>query len=332
MACEVIAKRLIEGEEDTEYLLEHILLKRFAIISYGQEIAAANVIEKAVDLHALRVIGSSGYQKCIAYLWRGWMSQDDGDPARFVPYKQKASTNFYDHFDPDRIRVPQYQNAMFIVISIIYLILYTIAINTINRDADIDVIEGILYVFTLGFACDEIAKFWKIGRYYLSFWNLFNSTLYTLLTVSFALRMVALGHPEDSNRRISLNTNSYNFLAFCAPFFWMRLMLYFDSFRFFGTMLVVVKEMMKESLIFFALLFIVIIGFFQAFLGLDEVDQELQDSGFVVKAMVNAIMTSPDFDGFDTFGHPFGLILYYLYTFVVMVSKYFPQASSLDVQ
>lgn len=35
--------------------------------------------------------------------------------------------------------------------------------------------------------------------------------------------------------------------------------------------------------------------------------------------MANAIMQSPDFDGFERFGHPFGLILYYLFTFVVMV-------------
>lgn len=35
--------------------------------------------------------------------------------------------------------------------------------------------------------------------------------------------------------------------------------------------------------------------------------------------MANALMQSPDFEGFERFGHPFGLILYYLFTFVVMV-------------
>lgn len=35
--------------------------------------------------------------------------------------------------------------------------------------------------------------------------------------------------------------------------------------------------------------------------------------------MANALMQSPDFEGFEKFGHPFGLILYYLFTFVVMV-------------
>lgn len=35
--------------------------------------------------------------------------------------------------------------------------------------------------------------------------------------------------------------------------------------------------------------------------------------------MANSLMQSPDFNGFEDFGHPFGLILYYIFTFVVMV-------------
>jgi hypothetical protein len=35
--------------------------------------------------------------------------------------------------------------------------------------------------------------------------------------------------------------------------------------------------------------------------------------------MANAVMQSPDFSGFDQFAPPFGIILYYVFTFVVMV-------------
>ncbi len=54
--------------------------------------------------------------------------------------------------------------------------------------------------------------------------------------------------------------------------FWMRLLLYLDSIRFFGAMLVVLEVMMKESLIFFALLIVINIGFLQAFIGMDAAD------------------------------------------------------------
>jgi hypothetical protein len=240
-ACEVMAKKIIEAEEDLAYLMQDILLKRYSIVLDGEDTIPVNAVEKAVDLHAVRVIGSSGYQKCVSYLWRGWLVQDDEDPSRFVDYKKKANTDYWSHLDPDRMRVPLYQNTVQIAFSIIFLALYTGAINTINPEGDLDVVEIMLYIFTLGFVCDEASKLWKVGRYYIGFWNVFNSTLYMLLTVSFVMRMIALAYPVDTAVRLHYNELSYDFLAFSAPMFYLRLLLYLDGFRFFGAMLVVLK-------------------------------------------------------------------------------------------
>jgi UDP-N-acetylmuramyl pentapeptide phosphotransferase/UDP-N-acetylglucosamine-1-phosphate transferase len=84
----------------------------------------------------------------------------------------------------------------------------------------------------------------------------------------------------------------------------------------FQAMLVVIKVMMNESIIFFALLSFIILGFLQAFIGLDKTDDSIDSTAFVMQAMINAIMTSPDFEGFEDFSHPFGIVLYYIYTFV----------------
>jgi hypothetical protein len=292
IACDLMAKLIIESEEDLDYLMEDVLLKRYSILIDGEPTPPANAIEKAVDLHALRTIGSSGYQRCISYLWRGWLVQDDEDPARFISYEKKTNTSYWAHLDPDRMRVPVYQNAVQIAISIIYLSLYTGAINTINPSGDIDFIEGLLYIFTAGFIADELTKLLKIGRAYIQFWNIFNVTLYTLLLVSFILRIVALIHQSDSAIRSRYNTLSYDFLACSAPLFWGRLLLYLDGYRFIGAMMVVLKVMMRESIIFFALLVVILIGFLQAFVGLDQVDSELTAVSFVVKSMLNAVMTS----------------------------------------
>ena len=217
------------------------------------------------------------------------------------------------------MRVPFYQNGLQIFFSVIYVALYTGAINSINPTGDLDVVEGFLYIFTFGFLCDEIGKFWKVGRYYFSFWGAFNFVLYTLLTVSFVTRTIALAHPLNSEDRGKFNKLSYNILAFSAPMFWARFLFYLDSLRFFGTMTVVLKVMMRESLLFFALLFLVLVGFFQAFIGLNHVENNAKAVNFIVPAMLNTIMASPAFDGFDNYSPPFGIILYYLYTFVVMV-------------
>ncbi|KZF23335.1 hypothetical protein L228DRAFT_219586 [Xylona heveae TC161] len=321
VACEMLAKHIIETQEDQQYLLQDVLLRRYSILVNGKESLAANVVERAVDLHALRVIGSSGYQKCIKYLWKGWLVQDENDPSTFIDYVQKANTSYWAHFDPDRMRAPIYQNSLQIFFSLAYLGLYTGAINTINRTGDLDLVEGLLYAFTLGFICDEIAKFWKVGRYYIGFWNVFNSTLYVLLTISFVTRMVALGYPlhDHDGRREHFNELSYNFLAFSAPMFWMRILLYLDTFRFFGAMLVVLKVMMKESIIFFALLAVLIVGFLQGFIAMDDIDDNNIVTSFILQSMANSIMQSPDFSGFHNFAPPFGIILYYIFTFVVMV-------------
>ncbi|KAG5800118.1 hypothetical protein H9Q69_000836 [Fusarium xylarioides] len=320
VACTVIAKQIIEGEEDIDYLLHHVLLRRYSFLIDQVPTAPTNVIEKAVDLHAVRVIGSSGYQKCIAYLWRGWLVQDEDDPSEFVDYKNKANTSLLVHMDPDRMRAPRYQNAAQLLFSIIYLGLYTAAVNSANASGVLDGAEIALYIFTFAYVCDECLKYYKAGYHILGFWNVFNFLLYSFLTVSLVLRIVGLAYRDNDDVHKKYNELSYNLLSFVAPMFWSRLLLYFDSFRFFGAMLVVLKVMMKESLIFFALLIVVIIGFLQAFIGLDIADDNIMgDTWFIIESMLKAIMQSPEFDGFDDFGHPFGLILYYCFTFVVMI-------------
>lgn len=312
----------IEAEEDQNYLLVHVLLKRYSIFQEGEESAPANVIERAVDLHSLRVIGSAGYQKCIKYLWNGWLCQQQGNPTNFVPYHDRDSTEFAVHFHPDRIRAPVYQSICQILSSLVYLVLYSQVVNTINPSGDLDIVEGILYIMTLAFICDEVTKLWKIGRNYFDFWNAFNTTLYALLAVSFFLRVAALTHSASAGdeQRQTLNKLSYNFLAFAGPMFWMRMMLYLDTFRFFGAMFVVLRVMMKESLIFFALLFVVLVGFFQAFTGMAQVDTGPLGTKSIVIAMANSIMQSPEFGMFEDFAFPFGIILYYFYTFIVLTS------------
>lgn len=57
-----LTNRSIETEDNQEYLLQDILLKRYSIMIDGEQTSPANVIERAVDLHALMVTGSSGYQ------------------------------------------------------------------------------------------------------------------------------------------------------------------------------------------------------------------------------------------------------------------------------
>ena len=52
--------------------------------------------------------------------------------------------------------------------------LYTAAINSVNPTGVLDGAEVAMYVFTLGFVCDEVVKFYKAGYHIFGFWNAFN--------------------------------------------------------------------------------------------------------------------------------------------------------------
>lgn len=142
--------------------------------------------------------------------------QDENDPSSFVDYGDKSDTRYWTHVHPDRMRAPVYQNATQVVVSIVYLGLFTGAINTVNPTGDLDFTEILLYIFTFGFICDEVAKLWKVGRNYIGFWNVFNVTLYALLTTSLITRFMALSHPIEHGHkgpRGRYNELSYNFLG-----------------------------------------------------------------------------------------------------------------------
>uniref|UniRef100_A0A060T1U1 ARAD1A02750p n=1 Tax=Blastobotrys adeninivorans TaxID=409370 RepID=A0A060T1U1_BLAAD len=322
LAAEYLAKRLIERQEDEYYLFKYMLCQRYTITLYGRDVKPANALELAVDLHATVVIASSGFERCMKWIWRGWILQNDpNDPETgccdYVVYQGLNDTRFSAHFDPDRIKTPKYQNYLQLAFSIVFLAIYTLSINQLARDG-LSVAEVWLYVFTIGYVLDEVIKLWDVGYAYLRFWNVFNDCLYVLILSSAATRVAALAHAQGSQARQDYNLTAYHLLATAAPFIWGRILLYLDSVRFFGAMLVVLKELMKESMIFFVLLIIVAAGFLQAFIGLDEADGALDVTRLVVGVMTRTILDSPEFDTIDAIAPaPYGTILYYAFTFLI---------------
>lgn len=316
-AAEEIAARLIEAEPDERYLFKQVLCQRYSIMLHGEDSAPANALEVAVDLHATTIIATAGYQRCRTWLWRGWIVQSVADADTYVFYNKANDTDFATHFHPDRIKTPQYQNLILLLFSFIYLILYTFTINTLQREGHVDWSETLFFLFTLGFILDELIKLYHVGLNYIGFWNAFNDTLYALVFVSFIFRAFALSHKSDSPTRFNYLLTAYRTLACCAPFIWCRLLLYLDSLQFFGAMIVVLSQLIKESVIFFVLLLAVSAGFFQAFIGLDSSDGSVDFLSKTTELMFMTIMGNPAYDALDDLAHPYGQILYYLFAFLI---------------
>lgn len=313
-----LASIVIEGTQNDEYLFLAMLCHRFSICVNDKDTTPLNVMELAVDMHSTTIIGSSGYQRCIKWLWRGWIIQSDKDPYSYELYREAASQKIGCHFKPARIKTPYYQNILEIVFSIIYLLLFTIVLNTHQLPTEtIDGFEIVFYLFTVGLVVDELTKFYHVGYFYLGFWNVFNDVMYLLIIVSVGFRFFSL--TKSNPVKEQYDEISFRILSMVSPFMWSRLLLYLDAKKFVGAMIVVVKTMMKESILFFVLLFVIIIGFLQGFLGLDAADGKSEATKAILISLTRAVVGESSFDDVATLIPPYASILYYVYSFVVTV-------------
>ncbi|KAK6454445.1 vacuolar cation channel [Scheffersomyces xylosifermentans] len=319
VASQTLAATLIEKETDDEYLFLGMLCHRYSINLNGVDSTPVSALELAVDMHSTIVIGSSGYQRCVKWLWRGWIVQSSTDPHSYVLYKGVSSHSVRVHFDPNRIKTPLYQNTLEIFFSVFYLILFSIILNghQITTQA-IDIFEVLFYIFTLGSVVDEIVKFYHVGYHYLGFWNVFNDTMYTIIMFSIGFRLASLNSSGDVLKD-RYDEISFRILSCAAPFMWSRLLLYLDAQKFVGAMIVVIKTMMKESILFFVLLFVVIVGFLQGFLGLDASDGKSEATRRIFISLIQAVVGESSFDDMGMLVPPYASVLYYVYTFVLTV-------------
>lgn len=323
IAAQHLCRVIIEQEEsvDLQFLFMEMLLRRYVINENDEDSEPVSVLELAADTHSTTVIGSSGFQRCLKWLWRGWIIQSKEDATIFVKDNSVASGSFKDHFDPERIKTPMYQNILQIMFSFLFLILYTAVVNDKDsiKVANMDTKEIVFYLFTVGYVIDEAVKLYYIGTAYFSFWNAFNDTLYTIIGVSMIFRLISLCPIKTDNPPEYWDMISYRILSCAAPFVWSRLLLFLESVQFVGLMLIIIKHMMAESLVFFVLLFLMMIGFLQGFVGLDSSDGNNDITKPILTNLVITVLGDGNFETFQDFAPPYAAILYYGYRFIVTV-------------
>ena len=139
------------------------------------------------------------------------------------------------------IPVPLYQNLLNLFFTLLFMVLYTISVNTPNDKGRIDFVEGTLFAFALGFFFDEVAKMYSPltldvdnryngGLVMIGFWNAYNVRQHTSYTNPSYLSIPfsqAVSYFESSiiSTTIEIRTHepddrilSYDLLACLAPF------------------------------------------------------------------------------------------------------------------
>ncbi|KAG8717126.1 hypothetical protein FRC08_008161 [Ceratobasidium sp. 394] len=326
IACETLARRMLHTIPSER--LDDIMSTRFRHAEWdGDPSALSSALELAIDQRAAIFLSCSEAQNVVESLWRGdWVQvNNDNNDIDYEEYKFKHDGSFWSHLDPSRLSVPRYQNAFRICLWLLFLFIYSRAIQQPieqNRQPRhrLDEWEVALYVQAFAYAMEEFHKLYKIVRFFtwraFNFWRVVSLVTDSLIITAFVLRIWGLYTPDD-NQSSALKLRSFQVLSCVSPLIWMKLVTVVEGFKYVGTMQICVSRMLQESTIFFVLLSILGIGFAQGMYALDAADGVTEHGMTVVNTLLQALLQAPDFEQPSV--SSFGLVLYYMWNVATTV-------------
>ncbi|KAH8830357.1 calcium activated cation channel [Flagelloscypha sp. PMI_526] len=323
IACEVLARRIVHFAPAES--LNSLLSTRFRHRQIDGDISGyANCLEMAIDSNSTIFLSSSEAQDVVLALWKGDLIQKN-NPDHDIEYTIYEDSHhkrtFWDHVNPNRLSVPRYQNMFRIIVWLVLLFVFSQAVQSPVDDindpsAPMSPWEIALYLLGFSLGVEDLHTLYKLLSLFswrlFSFWTLVNLMTDSLLLSAFIVRVIGL--LVDG---IDLRTRSFQILSFVGPLLWMKLIRIFDGYKYVGTMQICIARMLRESGIFFALLSILALGFYQGLYALDLADGVADTPVVVVNLLVQALLGDPSFDKFAESSA--GLWLYYLWNVVTAV-------------
>ncbi|CAE6440768.1 unnamed protein product [Rhizoctonia solani] len=328
MACETLARRVLHTIPADR--LDDVMSCRFRHAEWdGDESALSSALELAIDQQATVFLSCSEAQAVVESLWRGdWVQVNREDnEIDYEEYQFKHDGTLWAHIDPSRLSVPRYQNFFRITLWLVFLFIYSRAIQQPieqNRQPRhrLDEWEILLYMQALAYSMEEFYKIYKMLRYFtwrvFNFWRVVSIATYSLLITAFVLRIWGLYAPDD-DQSSTLKLMSFQVLSCVSPLIWIKLITVVEGFKYVGTMQICVSRMLQESTIFFVLLSILGIGFAQGMYALDAADGVTDHGVTVINTLLQALLQAPDFE--QPAVNNFGLILYYMWNVSTTVKE-----------
>ncbi|KAJ1949757.1 hypothetical protein FBU59_001003 [Linderina macrospora] len=216
------------------------------------------------------------------------------------------------------LRIPMFENILTMVHAFFFLMLYSLV--SMERRPDLSVEELVLLVCVIAYVADEIRQCMESGIvvYIKSVWNVLDITIYSIFSAFFVLRIRSWYTGSD----IDLD-KAYDVLALNSAMMWPRLFAVLDQFEFCGTIIIQVRRIIAGTSLFFALLLVFIIGFFQTFYALGRRHNELaasEISGLMARIFFGSAVIG--WDRYDLFGPHVGLFAMGTYIAVSMLILY----------
>ncbi|KAF9540443.1 hypothetical protein EC957_004283 [Mortierella hygrophila] len=234
-----------------------------------------SALEVAISGRAKYFISNPLVQEIINQIWLGEIvffsnAIDNPDSCLNASQQEIRTVTVYDNRDIkflrlSRLRVPRYKTTFQMVSFSGFIAVYTAV--TFAKEAKLTAIEVIMDIFALSYTIDELIQLRNSGPsfYFETVWNLFDVPIYIIFLVFMGLRISTF-----FTGSIEMSDFAYDVLACNAILLWPRLFAALDHYRFFGTMLIVLRQMLLDAMLFLALSTIFYIGFLQAFYGLHD--------------------------------------------------------------
>ncbi|KAG0199692.1 hypothetical protein BGX28_007082 [Mortierella sp. GBA30] len=234
-----------------------------------------SAIEVAISGRAKHFVSNPLVQEIINQIWLGQIvffsnAIDNPDSCLNASQQEIRTVTVYDNQDIkflrlSRLRVPRYKTTFQMISFSVFIFVYTLV--TFSKSAELTALEVIMDVFALSYTLDEFIQLKDSGPsfYFETVWNLFDVPIYIIFLVFIGLRISTF-----FTGSVEMTYFAYDFLACNSILLWPRLFAALDHYRFFGTMLIVLRQMLLDAMLFLALSFIFYVGFLQAFYALHD--------------------------------------------------------------
>ncbi|KAK7741773.1 hypothetical protein SLS53_004837 [Cytospora paraplurivora] len=219
-----------------------------------------NTLEIAIVSGAKKFLSQRAVQDIVDDVWSGKIVFWDSLTVNAV---KKPRFHGKRNSDPwSRLRVPRYMKTFEIMFFLSFLALfYIVSLERVKYS--ITGWELLFYLFTLGFAFDELDDFLESGAYFYStdIWSLWDIGIVLIGVVFFVLRVVGLSTGHETVLELA-----FSVLALHSLLLTPRVFSLLSLSPYYGCLMPCLKEMGKQFIRFLGFTLIIYFGFFSTFL------------------------------------------------------------------
>ncbi len=335
--CEALAINVVTqypGEKD--HLFQNVLGYKYPELD-GEGMMTA--LEQAISLQALSFLSSPPVEDCVNKISDGQLILEEGHRRPVYQPFRPDEWGMAGLFVGGRRKLNTPRNARFISICtfLLLLCLYTAVVNSRPPGADrlgltvslqqyvgkkdgraqlpanyFSGVEIVMYVLILAFVLDELRQMMYEGfvYYFLSLWNWLDMAWLVIFMSAFTCRCLAVSTQTEAKhgleRQEHWNDMCWDALSLTAVLLWARTLSVISNNQYFGTSILIMTAMLRDALLFVALLVPVLIGVSQAFIGLRPSIPWTQTVFYISTALLGNV----NFDDASEYDLMWGPLLY----------------------